>query len=1285
MRILCRRRRGVAVRGLARTLARRARRASMEVVRLCASAALVLAMTAPASAATRIWDGDALGNFWTTAANWQGDVAPVAGDSLIFPAGFSVTTINDFPVDTEFGLLVFAGTYGVQGNRFVLANGITLLTGHHVTIECEISLKGVVGGNTVTMDVEVFDGQIALQNVVSGSPTLSKAGPGELALSGANTYTGPTIIEQGDIRITHASALGSATAGTFVESLGWLVLHTPTAVEIAEPLTLKSANGGAGELGAAASAVWSGPITLTGNVINNAQPVIRVSANQTLAITSAIGGTTGLMKQEAGTLAFAGAPANTYTGDTFVTKGTLLLARQASAIPAELVIGDDSGGPLADVVRLLDDSQIVGKVTITSSGWLDLGDFSEAVPELLMTGGKVTTTAIGQFVLSGPVTVNLQGLSQAVIEGRLSLGSFARIFEIIGAVSPALDVTAAIDGGPNATLIKIGSGRLGLSGANVYLGATNVFQGSLLAAHSQALGATTQGTTVVSGASISLKANVSGETLIAQTNNAAVSALYCLEQAVCTWGGPIVLQANNRFWAGDGHTLQLSGPITGAGSLEAQGGGIVELSGDNTYGGGTNVGTLVRLTTSHRIPNTGRVSLMDGGTLDLHGFSDIIGGLVGAADSSIALGGGTLTVDAPADTISYHVGLIFGTGGLVKQGAGRLDLYNALNYTGVTNVQAGMLCLGPASSLAGAVAITGGTLRGGGSIGALTGIGGRIGPGVCQGLSDPDDSSAPSVGVLTTKAMTLNVATTLSIEIGGPAAGTQHDQVKVKGAIALGNATLELLISPDLVLSTLNPIVILSNDTTDPIAGTFAGLAEGAIVSNNGKAFRITYTGGDGNDVALALAARDYYLSEGATGGFFDLDILIANPNTIAAPVTVTFLLPDGSTFVTSHEIPALRRRSISVDDFPEVVATSVSTVVRSDSGLPLVVERTMTWDSSGYGAHTEKAVGGTALNWYFAEGAQGFFSTYLLLANPGASDSIATVAYLREGAPAIVRTYPVIAKSRVTVDAGLDPELVGFSFGMHVAFDQPGVAERAMYFGQNPLWTGGHESAGVTAPSTTWFLAEGATGPFFETFILLANPASSAVEATVTFLPSTGVPVVKTMAVPALGRVTLNIEGEDAALANAAVATQVVATGPILVERAQYWPDPAPAWYEAHNSFGVTETGTKWGLADGQVGGPRDHQTYILLANPGTTEAHVTITFLRVEGEPFDKSFVVNPKSRFTVDTGPGRLVPELVNERFGAVVVSDQPIAVERAMYSNANGQLWAAGTNATGTPLP
>ena len=37
------------------------------------------------------------------------------------------------------------------------------------------------------------------------------------------------------------------------------------------------------------------------------------------------------------------------------------------------------------------------------------------------------------------------------------------------------------------------------------------------------------------------------------------------------------------------------------------------------------------------------------------------------------------------------------------------------------------------------------------------------------------------------------------------------------------------------------------------------------------------------------------------------------------------------------------------------------------------------------------------------------------------------------------------------------------------------------------------------------------------------------------------------------------------------------------------------------------------------------------------------------------------------------------------GVVVTSDRPIFVERALYNNANGVFWAAGSNATGTAVP
>jgi hypothetical protein len=141
-----------------------------------------------------------------------------------------------------------------------------------------------------------------------------------------------------------------------------------------------------------------------------------------------------------------------------------------------------------------------------------------------------------------------------------------------------------------------------------------------------------------------------------------------------------------------------------------------------------------------------------------------------------------------------------------------------------------------------------------------------------------------------------------------------------------------------------------------------------------------------------------------------------------------------------------------------------------------------------------------------------------------------------------------------------------------------------------------------------------------------------------------------------------------------------------VIVERAQYWPDPAPQWYEAHGSPALQASGLKWGLAEGRVGGASNYQTYILLANTNpSADAHVSITFLRESGAPFTKTFTVPASQRFNVRTGPGTDVPELVDERFGALIASDQPIAVERAMYADAGGQTWAAGTSANATPVP
>jgi hypothetical protein len=429
---------------------------------------------------------------------------------------------------------------------------------------------------------------------------------------------------------------------------------------------------------------------------------------------------------------------------------------------------------------------------------------------------------------------------------------------------------------------------------------------------------------------------------------------------------------------------------------------------------------------------------------------------------------------------------------------------------------------------------------------------------------------------------------------------------------------------------------------------------------------------------------QTFVFAEGATGGFFSTNLLFANPNYVDTPITIDFLREDGVIVPKAVTLPATSRTTLDVGTIPGLEATATAAVVRTNN-FPIVAERTMTWDQRGYGASGEKGASALSTTWLFAEGSQGFFKTFLLLVNPQTTSNDVTVRFLLEAGAPITKTYTMSPHQRLTVDGAAIPELQNQSFGIEVTFAQPGVAERSMYFGDSPLWTGGHESAGAPSAATDWFLAEGATGPFFETFLLLANPGSEPAEVTMTYLPSTGIPVTRTTQVPANGRLTVNIEFEDSSLANAAVATHVTSSKPIVVERSQYWPFTPDQWYEAHNSFGQIAPGLHWGLAEGRVGGPQGYQTYILLANPGTSAAIVTVRFLRDNGGPVvTKTYLVPPTSRFNLSVD-STTVPEITDATFGVDIISTFPIMVERSMYCNAIGQVWAAGTNATATRLP
>ena len=90
-------------------------------------------------------------------------------------------------------------------------------------------------------------------------------------------------------------------------------------------------------------------------------------------------------------------------------------------------------------------------------------------------------------------------------------------------------------------------------------------------------------------------------------------------------------------------------------------------------------------------------SVANGATLDLNGFSQVIGSLTGVAGANVTLGAGTLTAGGDGTTTAY-AGSISGSGGLTKQGTGTLTLSGTNTYSGATIVSTGEMRIANSAS-----------------------------------------------------------------------------------------------------------------------------------------------------------------------------------------------------------------------------------------------------------------------------------------------------------------------------------------------------------------------------------------------------------------------------------------------------------------------------------------------------------------------------------------------------------------------------------------------------------
>lgn len=88
------------------------------------------------------------------------------------------------------------------------------------------------------------------------------------------------------------------------------------------------------------------------------------------------------------------------------------------------------------------------------------------------------------------------------------------------------------------------------------------------------------------------------------------------------------------------------------------------------------------------------------------------------------------------------------------------------------------------------------------------------------------------------------------VQVNGVVAGTQYGQIKA-GNVQLVNAVIDLTFGYAPAIG--DQFMIISNIGGAPVSGSFAGLAEGSLVTISGVPLRVNYTGGDGNDVTLTV------------------------------------------------------------------------------------------------------------------------------------------------------------------------------------------------------------------------------------------------------------------------------------------------------------------------------------------------------------------------------------------------------------------------------------------------
>jgi hypothetical protein len=255
--------------------------------------------------------------------------------------------------------------------------------------------------------------------------------------------------------------------------------------------------------------------------------------------------------------------------------------------------------------------------------------------------------------------------------------------------------------------------------------------------------------------------------------------------------------------------------------------------------------------------------------------------------------------------------------------------------------------------------------------------------------------------------------------------------------------------------------------------------ASAPVISERSMYFNYNgYIGGH-NSGGVTETATNWYLAEGYTAQSYDTYVLVQNPSPVAANVQLTLLRKDGYTAKVGLQIPSQSRKTVRLDDVPGFAAAEVSTQVSSNTGV--IAERAMYFNADGRtGGHDSVGVSEPANRWYLAEGyTGGQFDEYVLVMNPNNVPVKVKTTFMPSKGSQTSRVDLLQPHSRFTIHVDQQPGLDNAEVSTLVEGQNGAtvIAERAMYFVYNGVWSDGHDAAGVSEPSTSWYFAEGYTG----------------------------------------------------------------------------------------------------------------------------------------------------------------------------------------------------------------